>query len=734
MCSLPPHARSWLLFASSSSRRSPPAGGRRGRRHSRSSSTCSTAAASGRHLGGHAFPAGRPAEEHSPHAARTAPAAGRPLPDRAAARPGHGQRHALGRGGLASPFPERLPLARPPAAARTHKILVIDGSFSMGVKRRRRDLLRASHARWPTRSSTSAGGDGFSVVLMAAPPRAHRARAVRGSRARSASEIDALRLPHGNADLAATLNTVDDLLQASPASSRTRGLFPHRHAAIDLDRPASRRARRGMLQKIQARGPDRSSSTSAGTGANNLAVTDLTLGDASRHAATAPPSSPPFTTTAETREHVRVELLVGKARPRPATRRSSLHGVGQSRRRCSRAGSNAGQLSPTGSRPGDYVVQVRLENDASTWTTRARSWSRSRKVPVMLVNGKPAGEPFDQATEWLRDGPEPVRRWRRSAQCRRPAQGRHEPQFADEGLGDLTPLRLRLPVRRAAVAACRGAPAGDSPAPRRRRRLLPRPAAWTSRRTTTCSIATAKGCCRARLIGMQNGRTAALQLPASTKPKPTAAAAQGLRRRPRPGQPAGAAFHASMSRPSWPPRGRRRARCCRSCPRHRPAPGCRSAAPPPGGPRCSSGDPAGRLMESAPGRARPGACSLPRTVNMRLEQLAGLAEFPAADAGTAPLRRRRPAARTGDHRSASRSKSSCTSAAAASSRRCTRPDGRDRGTAQTAGPGRRSVLRWTDTDVERHLPRRRSASIRRSISSPSMSRRPPRRSRPARAT
>src|SRR5262249_6763316 len=67
-------------------------------------------------------------------------------------------------------------------------------------------------------SKDNGRGDGFSVVLMAAPP-----RTVVGGDAGPAekldsvlSELQGLRLPHGNSDLARTLDRVGSLLKLSP--------------------------------------------------------------------------------------------------------------------------------------------------------------------------------------------------------------------------------------------------------------------------------------------------------------------------------------------------------------------------------------------------------------------------------------------------------------------------------------------------------------------------------------
>src|SRR6266446_1090613 len=114
---------------------------------------------------------------------------------------------ANGPGGLWSwLFPDTFVRAAA-GSQRTHKILVLDGSFSMAHKNGDSDAFeRARHAAMQI-VDDSPGGDGFSVVLMAAPPRRIVAEASDDPR-KVAEEIQSLRLPHGNADLTATLNTV----------------------------------------------------------------------------------------------------------------------------------------------------------------------------------------------------------------------------------------------------------------------------------------------------------------------------------------------------------------------------------------------------------------------------------------------------------------------------------------------------------------------------------------------
>ncbi len=143
-----------------------------------------------------------------------------------------------------------------------------------------------------------------------------------------------------------------------------------------------------------------------------------------------------------------------------------------------------------------WSVQV-VHDDLELDDMRSAVVTVKNTVPVMLVNGKPAVEAFDRATRMAARRPQPVSTSGVTpAHDRRPVRkSLSQSQFADEGLGDLTPYdcvflcdvprfslaevrRLENHVRRGgSVVFCLG----------------PR---WTSAPTTTCCIATARACCR----------------------------------------------------------------------------------------------------------------------------------------------------------------------------------------------------------------------------------------------
>ena len=124
-------------------------------------------------------------------------------------------------------FPESVQYAHA-LGHRTHKIVVVDGSFSMGLRVGDTTCFEKARALAGQIVSDGAGGNGFSVVLMSAPPRRIVPEPAEDT-SKVAREIDGLRLPHGNADLAATFNAVEDLVRASP------GKFPEREVYFLTD-------------------------------------------------------------------------------------------------------------------------------------------------------------------------------------------------------------------------------------------------------------------------------------------------------------------------------------------------------------------------------------------------------------------------------------------------------------------------------------------------------------------
>jgi hypothetical protein len=114
---------------------------------------------------------------------------------------------------LAEPFLESAGV-KLASGDRTHKVLVLDGSYSMAYKPSDKSRFDRAKELALRIVDESGQGDGFTLVVMGTPPRvvvgtpAFEARQVR-------DEIENLRLPNGGGDLAATLAKTEELLQAA---------------------------------------------------------------------------------------------------------------------------------------------------------------------------------------------------------------------------------------------------------------------------------------------------------------------------------------------------------------------------------------------------------------------------------------------------------------------------------------------------------------------------------------
>lgn len=288
------------------------------------------------------------------------------------------------------------------SGARTHKVLVLDGSFSMATKHGDATAFELARQKALDLVEKAGGGDGFSVVLMAAPPRRLVPEPSEDIR-RVADVLRAARLTHGNADLAGTLATVASLLKSSP------GKYPAKEVYFltDLQRSNWVSGRPGDLaasfDAFKQAGAKAVFVDVGRDGVNNLAVTHLELGDPVATTRTRTLINATLFNHGPARDDLQVRLLVGKALdggddqpcvPREVEVRPAKVGKDQMA---------TVAFSYRFPAPGDYVVQVQAAADDLPLDDRRGAIVRVRDtVPVLLVNGKPANELFDRATQWAR--------------------------------------------------------------------------------------------------------------------------------------------------------------------------------------------------------------------------------------------------------------------------------------------------------------------------------------------
>lgn len=323
---------------------------------------------------------------------------------------------------------------------RTHRVLVVDGSFSMGAKIEDGTCFDKARELAKKLVDDSSSGDAFSVVLMSAPPRRIIPEpSIDASKV--TAEIEAMRMPHGNADLVATLNTVEDMLRKSPGKN-----FDHREVYFftDLqqstwidDKPANLTE---VLQKIRKRA--RTFFVDVGRdGLANLAVTNLSM--------PFPPASTSADTTistnihnygTENREGLKVELWVGKARAGRTDREFEMHLARTAPpRNIPAKGDLTVNFTYRFPAAGDYAVQVRIDHDVlEVDDARSAVVSVKDTIPVLLVNGKPASIDVERATETLKVALNPYREETANDVPFRPTV-LTEDDFKKENLGRLSP-------------------------------------------------------------------------------------------------------------------------------------------------------------------------------------------------------------------------------------------------------------------------------------------------------
>ncbi|HEX5500569.1 MAG TPA: BatA domain-containing protein, partial [Thermomicrobiales bacterium] len=97
---------------------------------------------------------------------------------------------------------------------RTHKLLVIDGSYSMAYRVADQSRFERAKELAARIVNESRQGDGFTLLLMASPPRVLVGAPAFEPR-QFLSEIEQLTIVHGGADLAATVEKAQEILESA---------------------------------------------------------------------------------------------------------------------------------------------------------------------------------------------------------------------------------------------------------------------------------------------------------------------------------------------------------------------------------------------------------------------------------------------------------------------------------------------------------------------------------------
>jgi hypothetical protein len=302
---------------------------------------------------------------------------------------------------------------------RVHHVLVLDGSLSMNAHVDGKAAFEHARQLAIQKIQSCPAGDGFSVLLLKDGPVWIVGEASQDAR-KVVRELEAVRPAQGNASLAAALNMVAAKL--AEGSSR----FPAQavYFFTDLQRatwqgssPSDLRvgAELGREKNPYEEIQKRARTVFVDVGRDelaNLAVTDLAVSDVFLRDTLITAGADAFVTAtvenfgAEARHNVRVELLVGKARERAGEPEFAPRVVGHELLAILPARLPLPVLFKDYKFPtaGTYAVQVRIDGGDPLELDDSRTVVITVKetVPVLLVNGKPAADRYERATEYVR--------------------------------------------------------------------------------------------------------------------------------------------------------------------------------------------------------------------------------------------------------------------------------------------------------------------------------------------
>jgi hypothetical protein len=282
---------------------------------------------------------------------------------------------------------------------RRHWVLALDGSLSMdyAVGEETRFDQAKEIARRLVKDAR--GGDAFSVVLIADPP-----RAVVGAPAFSKDSVlkalDEVVLPHGGTDLAGSFRVIDEVLGASDIPRKELVVLTDlQRASWAADRPGSDERLRRAIDRIDAKR------------ARSLVI-DLGTQDARNRAVVSVETRPALVTTAAT-VAVAAKVKAFGARFEGGQARLVVDGriiAGEEQEVPPLA---AGEDYDVEFRhafadPRDHVVEVRIDDDPLALDNRRRRVVPVREsVNVLLVDGDPRPGLFESETAFLNEALSP---------------------------------------------------------------------------------------------------------------------------------------------------------------------------------------------------------------------------------------------------------------------------------------------------------------------------------------
>ncbi|MBX6311724.1 MAG: VWA domain-containing protein [Isosphaeraceae bacterium] len=294
---------------------------------------------------------------------------------------------------MAKPFLESIGALPVLAGQRTHRVLVLDGSLSMGYTPAATSRFEQAKELAEKLVKDARQGDAVSVVLMADPPRVVIG-APSPNHAEVIKEIGEIALPHGGTDLTASFQAVDRVLEASTIPQKEVVFLTDLQAASWRKGGGADEGLKRALAKLEAR---RARSVVIDLGASageNRAITDLKL---DRPVVT-PGMNPSPLITATVKNYgpgaadaLRVRLMIdGQVGPEQPV--GSL-AVGEERSLVFPYDFGA---------PGEHLVEAVIDDDPLKLDNhRWLSVPVREAVNVLLVDGDPKTEAFRSETDFL---------------------------------------------------------------------------------------------------------------------------------------------------------------------------------------------------------------------------------------------------------------------------------------------------------------------------------------------
>jgi hypothetical protein len=291
---------------------------------------------------------------------------------------------------MAKPFLEGLGAVPVIAGQRTHRVLVLDGSLSMGYADddgTRFDRAKALAARLVRDARR---GDAISLIVMGDPP-----RVVIGdpspNHGEVLKEIDEVVMPHGGTDLVASFNKIDEVLGATSFQKEVVFLTDLQAASWRRPSGAGDEGLKRVLARVEARKPRSVVIDLGRSGGENRAVTDLRL------------NAP--VVTAGTPVLVRAVVRnFGPSRKDGVGVRLVVDGaLGPSQAVDLPVGEDQPVVfNHTFSAPGDHLLEVQIDADPLKLDDRRRLAVPVREeLNVLLVDGDFKSEPFQAETDYL---------------------------------------------------------------------------------------------------------------------------------------------------------------------------------------------------------------------------------------------------------------------------------------------------------------------------------------------